>query len=729
MSFKKANQLFRSGNYQEAESLYKELYEKNPLDIYLTGLKLSLMKQKKESAPIETKSLSILADKKILFITAGLKGPTSGGGIATCFHSMLKTMGEKSNREIDVIYMAHPYYAHGGFDQWKSYYKTECNVNYKVIDINNKHYGSKEMKRSYEILQYLKEHEDAYDTVVFHDFMGMAYYSLLAQKQGLALGSLRIIISAHGNHTLSHFFGTKKVSSWDEKAVIFLEKESLRLADEITSPSTFYKEWLAKEFTLDLSKIRVMPNILYSGLDVPKKFDVKFKNPDLKLIVFYGRFERLKGIDLLIKALSNLNERGIMHNVLFAGNSTKIDGVDAKEYIKRGLENTNCDVAFQLNCDPASVFKYVTENNGVCVFPTLGENAPCVVVESILYKVPFIASDIPGIMEMVNKNAHKDHLFTTGSLSELEMKLTEKTPIPTDTTLSYNMEKNKEEWVNYLNEGKKINIIDPIQLKDQPKISVVIPTCDRSVLLEEAVKSIYKQNYSNYEIIIIDDASTKNISVENKQVADRYGAKYLLLDQKRYKGYACNKGVDIAEGSLICFFDDDDIADPDMLGAYVNAFNNMPNIDVFSGFANCFEHEDYIATGKITPTYSSLALGGGLEVNSHINFFGKGTFIIKANKFNEIGGYEVDMDSVPMVDYRFYLKAALFGAKISIVPRNQYLYRKNSPNSLFYRNRNKRHLQYLAKKSMLDLMKRALGEDVGSAMTSLVWDINLPKYE
>ena len=76
------------------------------------------------------------------------------------------------------------------------------------------------------------------------------------------------------------------------------------------------------------------------------------------------------------------------------------------------------------------------------------------------------------------------------------------------------------------------------------------------------------------------------------------------------------------------------------------------------------------------------------------NFFGKGTFIIKSDKFHMVGGYQVDETTIPMVDYRFYIRAALKGLNISIIPKSLYRYRKNSPNSLFYENKDNKRLMF-----------------------------------
>lgn len=743
-SIVQANELFKAGKFSEAENLYRKLYETTGLDVYKFGMEYAISKQKSADLDKEDSILNTVVQQnngldneepafgeyefnkggRILFITAGLKGPTPGGGIATCFHSMVKTMGLLSDVEVDAIYIAHPYYSKGNYETWRDFYKKDCNVNLLHINVNEKDYGSKEMKRSYAILKFLLENESKYQSVVFHDFMGLAYYSLLAKHMGLAFQNLKIVISAHGNHTLSNFFGKRKIDSWYTKAIIFMERMCLKYADEITSPSYFYQNWLGENLDADINKIKVLPNIIYKD-NSSNILDVNFKDYSKNLIVFYGRIERLKGIDILMEAIKKFNASHVHQNVLIAGVSTKIDGMDAKEYILKGLEGVGCEVQFKFNCQPIEVFNYVNKHNGVCILPTLGENAPCVVVECILHGVRFLASDIPGIKEMVSPKYHHMYLFKTGSIDELVRKFSEKLDAPTDQVLSYDMKQNEMNWVSFLskNNNQLLSIIRKTDTRT-PLVSIVIPTADRPELLEDALKSIQEQTYRNYEVIVVDDNSIN--SEQNRFLAQKYACNYVYLSEKGYKGKACNIGVGYAKGEYICFFDDDDIADPLMLRRYIQAFKNM-DVDIISGFCSVFEHSQ--ASSLPVTEYDSLALGGGIEVNLSINMFGKGSFIVKKSVFDRIGGYEVDDSAVPTVDYRFYLKAALEGAKISIVPFPQYYYRKNSPKSLFYIAGNDRTQKFLAKTSVQKIFERKFGKDVAMGISSMIWDVALPSFE
>ncbi|EOV9223626.1 glycosyltransferase family 2 protein, partial [Campylobacter upsaliensis] len=92
------------------------------------------------------------------------------------------------------------------------------------------------------------------------------------------------------------------------------------------------------------------------------------------------------------------------------------------------------------------------------------------------------------------------------------------------------------------------------------KLSIIIATYNRAELLKKAVRSVLRQDFKEYEIIISDDNSndgTKEL-VEDLQKEDSR-IKYVL--NTRYKqGPNGNKnnGLDYASGEFIGFLDDDD---------------------------------------------------------------------------------------------------------------------------------------------------------------------------
>jgi len=111
------------------------------------------------------------------------------------------------------------------------------------------------------------------------------------------------------------------------------------------------------------------------------------------------------------------------------------------------------------------------------------------------------------------------------------------------------------------------------------KVSVIIPTHNQPEFTAEAVESVKKQTYRNYEIIIVDDGSDSENSRKLRKTAEAAAAVYVYQENA---GPACarNTGIRAAAGELIAFLDSDDLWEPEMLSEALDFFKNNPHIDV-----------------------------------------------------------------------------------------------------------------------------------------------------
>lgn len=99
-------------------------------------------------------------------------------------------------------------------------------------------------------------------------------------------------------------------------------------------------------------------------------------------------------------------------------------------------------------------------------------------------------------------------------------------------------------------------------------VSIIMATYNRAHFIKESIKYIQQQTFKNFECLIIDDGCTDNTSgIVPDYIKGDQRFHYLKRKEKYKKGLpGCrNYGLDIAKGDFIVFFDDDDIAHPDLL--------------------------------------------------------------------------------------------------------------------------------------------------------------------
>src|SRR5262249_19023073 len=112
-------------------------------------------------------------------------------------------------------------------------------------------------------------------------------------------------------------------------------------------------------------------------------------------------------------------------------------------------------------------------------------------------------------------------------------------------------------------------------------MSVIIPTLNRADLLASALASLEKQTLAKarFEVIVVDDGSTDGTEAVCRRFARRLRLKYL---RQSHRGIAAakNAGIRSANGEVLFFFDDDDVADPNLLRQHLATHQRHPDPEV-----------------------------------------------------------------------------------------------------------------------------------------------------
>ena len=106
-----------------------------------------------------------------------------------------------------------------------------------------------------------------------------------------------------------------------------------------------------------------------------------------------------------------------------------------------------------------------------------------------------------------------------------------------------------------------------------PTASIIIPTYNRGTRLERAIESVLSQRFEDFELIVVDDASTDGTETVVKGFDDPR-VRYLAHGTNRGGSAARNTGIDASEGEFIAFLDDDDEWLPHKLGRQIDCLEN-----------------------------------------------------------------------------------------------------------------------------------------------------------
>lgn len=202
----------------------------------------------------------------------------------------------------------------------------------------------------------------------------------------------------------------------------------------------------------------------------------------------------------------------------------------------------------------------------------------------------------------------------------------------------------------------------------QPMFSIVVPLFKTpDCFFIEMVESVLAQSYKKWELVLV------NASPQEKELCDLISAysevdgRIVALNLDCNYGITenTNRGVSAAKGDYICFFDHDDVLEPNILYEYAKAINANPNI----GLLYCDEDKLYPNGIMKEPSFKpdfNLYL---LRDNNYICHL----LTVKRSLLGQIETPAKDLDGAQ--DHSLTLQIAESGAYIHHVPKVLYHWR------------------------------------------------------
>lgn len=109
--------------------------------------------------------------------------------------------------------------------------------------------------------------------------------------------------------------------------------------------------------------------------------------------------------------------------------------------------------------------------------------------------------------------------------------------------------------------------------------SIVIPLYNKANYIENTLRSVLSQTFTDYEIIVINDGSTDNSVIKVLEFND---SRIQLYNQKNQGvSVARNLGIEKSAGTLIAFLDADDYWFPNHLEELANLYHDFPNCGIY----------------------------------------------------------------------------------------------------------------------------------------------------
>lgn len=549
-----------------------------------------------------------------------------------------------------------------------------------------------ESSLSYEFSEVLKSfqgEEGAPDFIEAQEYLGIAYYPLQRRllDDSYLKGSV-FYVTAHAPSFLYLDYNQAPTYELPQYWTGEMERSVLKTADFVISPSRYLIDSLQARMDLGTPPVHILRN----------PFQLQEQSNDFVEgeLVFFGKLTPQKGCLEMLEYLKEMWDGGFTKSVRLIGDGRhffypklmdmgKYLEKTYRNYIERGL------LFLEGHISPGEIESRL-RNAHVVIIPSIVDNLPYTTLEAMAMGKLVLASKEGGQAEIID-NGVNGFLFShrePGNFSNSLRKILELSHAQVltvgqcarDTILrgcSYDSVFAKKIEIlktaqsrqprpdfPFTRRRERVIGIEPRELV-RGLLTVIIPFYNLGRYIEECVTSIIGSDYSNIEIVIIDDGSSEAESVKAlARVEKQYSIRTI---RQRNVGISAtrNRGAEIATGEYLAFLDADDTVHPSYYSRAIRILEKYQNVSFVGCWAQFFgENKNVWPSFNPEPPY--------LLTHNMLNSSG---LIFKTDHFISAGGNDQDL-IYGMEDYESVLNLVKKGFGGVVIPEILWNYRIRS---------------------------------------------------
>lgn len=517
---------------------------------------------------------------RICIATEDIVGPIRNGGIGTTYTHLALLLAE-AGHNVTILYLRGGHSETDDIRNWVQWYRRQ-GIRFMPVDVSEQVMSPapRWILPIYALYEEVKV--SAFDLVHVSEWRGSAYLCLLAKRQGLAFQDTVFCVKASSPWLWNREEGLKTVQSTSDLVKMYAERRSIELADIVVGGSAYLLRWMRDHgYRLPTDRTFVQPNVV-KPIELPKA--LRADRPSygsrvaIQEIVFFGRLEYRKGLDLFCEAINNLLREGLkLPPITFMGKfGTRIPDypeLSAEQYIHMQTEGWPMEwqILDQLNQHEA--LRYLHGEGKLAVMPSRAENSTLTVYETTHFGIPFIATNVGGTAELITETDREAVLVEPHPLS-ISDKLRE--TIASGGLVaapSFVNEVNLGVWLKFHskvsiiidNEGWPLGDVENTRVEQRerereksPMSSVCLVLRDNPAELEPTINLLLRKAQGNFEIVLVDDNSNDGDTrrwLEKVQKVDESRILKVYRRQCFGESAARNYAARKARGDYLLFLD------------------------------------------------------------------------------------------------------------------------------------------------------------------------------
>lgn len=278
--------------------------------------------------------------------------------------------------------------------------------------------------------------ERPFDLIEFPDYWAEGFHAIRERRERGAFAGAVLAVRAHTPTEFARRLNGERTGWFAGRGVRTLMKmewEAIAGADLLVSPTRSLLEWSVRAIERGEGAARKV-RTRHAGqvrAVVPYAFDMAWAQGGQKqqatgggpIVLYFGRLERRKGVELLVDAAGRLLGRGGDARFVFIGGDTMTGprGVSMKEHLARRVAALGAGVSARIEFQPARPRAELAEAIGAataCCFPSVWENFPNTCLEAMALGAAVVGSDAGGMAEIIEDGV-SGVLFRSGDVDSL----------------------------------------------------------------------------------------------------------------------------------------------------------------------------------------------------------------------------------------------------------------------------------------------------------------------
>jgi glycogen(starch) synthase len=521
------------------------------------------------------------------------------------------------------------------------------------------------------------------DLIEFSDYMAEGLVTVQARRAlDPFLADTTVCVRLHTSAEMCSVLNGHIDDDFGTKMVVAGERHTLRYADRLLAPGGDVLGTYEHFYGADaLAPAVTLAPVAAAPLVGPRRETCPPPGDGPLRFLYLGRLERRKNVQGLVRAFTGI--AGDDWRLTLAGGDTDTAslGVSMRGQIELAAAG---DARIELVDELArETLPELIDGHDVVVVPSLWECWPSVVLEALARNRPVLATPTGGMVEMLGLDGQAGWL-TDGtddeSLAEaVERLIAEPERVERAITSGGPAAAHRrlDDPDGLRSAYAELAVSPAVGARRSPRptrpplVSVVIPYYQLDRFVEDAVRSVFDQDYPELDAILVNDGSTRDVDTAVlEQLAERFPLR-VLTQENSGLGRARNAGIAQAHGRYVLPLDADNMLAPTLVSRCVEVLERDPELAFVTTWGQYVDERGRPASGL---GRGFQLIGNSVPAVLADNIAGDGSALFRGDLFGD-GGFGYSPELTSYEDWQLYCELYRAGRYGAVIPERLFVYR------------------------------------------------------